>query len=217
VSASSPAGEACWSRIGAHGDGSCPELPALVHCRNCARFAEGGRTLFEREPPPGYFTEWTALLAREKPEEPSGEIAAVLFRVGEEWLALEVAHVTQVAERRAVRRIPHRSDDLLLGLVNVDGELLLCASLAALLGSPAPGPSGGGERLLAVSLPGERWAFPVDAVDGVGRIEPPGPLPASTREPLQRLARGLSRAGERTVTLLDPSLLQAALKRGGGG
>ena len=210
-------GETCWSRIGVLGDGSCPELAALVHCRNCPLFAQGGRSLFDREPPAGYFAEWTALLARPKDEEPAGEIAASVFGLGETWLALEVAHVTKVSEPRPVRRIPHRSNDVLLGLVNVDGELVLCASLSALLDLPArAGPSGGPGMLLAVSLSGERWAFPVDSVDGIHRVERPAPLPASSPAAVSRLAQGVVRAGGRLATLLDPERLHAGLKERGG-
>lgn len=218
MSAAAPAGTDCWSRIGVTGDGSCERLGELVHCRNCPVFSAGGRVLFEREPPPGYAAEWTAILALPKPEEPAGTLTATVFRVGDEWLALEVSHVVRVGEARPVRRVPHRSGEVLLGLVNVDGELVLCASLSALLGvSPATGPAGPG-RFLAAVLSGKRWVFPVDEIDGVHRLEAGSlvPLPATLSEARARHARGLARTADRTVTLLDPDRLDAGLREQGG-
>ena len=213
-----PAVDDCWSRIGVSGDGSCEKLRELVHCRNCPVFSAGGRTLFEREPPSGYAAEWTKVLALPKPVEAPGTLTATVFRMGEEWLALEVAHVVRVGEARPIRRVPHRSGEVLLGLVNLDGELVLCASLASLLGvadvagAPPPG------RFLAVSLAGERWVFPVDEIDGVHRLEEEGlgPLPSTLSEARARHARGLARTSGRTVTLLDAERLLAGLREKGG-
>jgi chemotaxis-related protein WspD len=212
------AGADCWNRIGVSGDGSCDRLGELVHCRNCPVFSEGGRVLFERSLPPGYSSEWTALLALPKPEEPVGTLAAALFRVGDEWLALEVAHVVQIGGIRPVRRIPHRSGEVLLGLVNVDGELVLCASLAALLGIPPVASEAEPARFLAVSLPGGRWVFPVQEVDGVHQLDSASlvPLPSTLSEARTRHARGLARTERRTVTLLDPDRLDAGLRERGG-
>lgn len=211
-------GSGCWNRIGVSGDGSCERLGALVHCRNCPVFSEGGRALFERPLPPGYSLAWTTLLALPKPEEPVGTLAAALFRVGDEWLALEVAHVVQIGGTRPVRRIPHRSGEVLLGLVNVDGELVLCASLEALLGiSPAAGDAPPA-LFLAVSLPGGRWVFPVQEVDGVHALDPASlvPLPSTLSEARVRHARGLAVTERRTVTLLDPIRLDDGLRQRGG-
>ena len=36
---------ACWNQIGVQGDATCPELPKVVHCRNCPVYAAGGRAL----------------------------------------------------------------------------------------------------------------------------------------------------------------------------
>ena len=44
----------------------------------------------------------------------------------------------EVVEWRAIRPIPHRRDDLLMGIANVSGELRLCVSLEVLFGQPRP-------------------------------------------------------------------------------
>src|SRR3954466_13045110 len=148
----------CWNQIGTSGDGSCPELRTHVHCRNCPVFASAARAFFDRPAPGGYLAEWTRWLAQsEEPggHESEGAIAAgerdrvgvLIFRLGQEWLAFRTQTVAEVTLPRPVHRIPHRSNDVLVGLVNLRGQLQLCISLSGLLGvestqgpSPAPLP-----------------------------------------------------------------------------
>ena len=210
----------CWGIIGVQGDGSCEELPRLVHCRNCPVFADAGRALLDREPPPGYVDEWTHILAQAKDEGPSGTFPAAVFRVGDEWLALETAFVLKFAFERDVRRIPHRTGPVFLGLVNVDGELLLCASLAGVLSLPEAkqerlAPPGAAARLVVAARGNERWVFPVDEVDGVQRLESSGlgDVPVTLSHAPANHCRGLARLpDERNVAVLDAPRLFDALK-----
>jgi len=187
----------CWNRIGVRGDRSCPRLTEAVHCRNCPIFSAAGRRLFERQAPPQYLDEWTRRIAEPDTASVIESKSVIVFRIAGEWLALETRDVVEVVEMRPIHRVPHRSNKLLLGLVNVRGELHLCASLRELLGVEdigeaaqdtslsQPGARGEGtvgvsqpaetftakERLVVVERDGSRWAFPVDEVEGVHRIE----------------------------------------------
>jgi chemotaxis-related protein WspD len=58
----------------------------------------------------------------------------VIFRIGAEWLALPTPAFQEVAERRVIHTLPHRRHGVVLGLVNIRGELLICVSLGRLLG-----------------------------------------------------------------------------------
>ncbi|MFO0851071.1 MAG: chemotaxis protein CheW [Gemmataceae bacterium] len=124
----------CWNRIGVHGDRSCPELAEHIHCRNCPVYAAGGQRLYDRSPPADYLAEWTDRIAAPDPPPPGDTLPVVLFRVGPEWLALDVKHTVEVAPARTVRRVPHQTAGLLAGLVNIRGELQLAVSLRHLLG-----------------------------------------------------------------------------------
>lgn len=175
----------CWNSIGVRGDSTCSELPKYVHCRNCPVFTAAGKTLFDREPPGHFVDEWTRALAEDHSRD-AGEIEpVVIFRVGEEWLAIDARTAVEVNEWRVVHRIPHRSDRLLLGLVNVRGELHLGISLRELLGIDAAQPdavrlaakeSGSAyaaveqRRLLVVERGACRWVFQVDEVVGVRHV-----------------------------------------------
>lgn len=124
----------CWNKIGVKGDRSCPELLKYVHCRNCPVFTAAGQRLFERKPPAGHLAEWTKRLAEPETAIERGTISVLVFRVGDEWLAADIGLLVEIAELRPIHTIPHRSNSVLAGLVNIRGELPLCVSLGGLLG-----------------------------------------------------------------------------------
>jgi chemotaxis-related protein WspD len=198
----------CWERIGVWGDRSCPELSAVGHCHNCPVFTSAGRQFLAAAAPASYLEEWASRLAA-PPEEAAADLVSVLtFRLGQEWLALPVQALVEVAPPRPVRRIPHRLG-LLAGLVNIRGELHLCIHLDQLLGitrTVTPDATG---RLLVVEWQGEHWVFPVDVVDQVRRVsqaELAGP-PPTVALAADRLSVGVFRDGERRIGLLDPERL----------
>src|SRR4051794_40963006 len=151
----------CWNQIGTSGDASCPELRTHVHCRNCPVFASAARAFFDRPAPGGYLAEWTRWLAQSEDagDHEAGEtitggerdrVGVLIFRLGQEWLAFRTQTVAEVTLPRPVHRIPHRSSDVLIGLVNLRGQLQLCISLHGLLGveaSPGPRPHAQTHRL----------------------------------------------------------------------
>jgi chemotaxis-related protein WspD len=234
--------DACWNRIGAMGDRSCPELAKSVHCRNCPVFITAGQQLFEREPSAEYLEECTRQLAEGVSDEVADTVAVVVFRLGEEWLAVDVGVVVEVAEPRAAHGIPHRSNELLTGIVNIRGELQLCISLHNLLGiAVAAEPTGramegpsaaagkaeadrtggaGAEsarptgRLLVVESRQQRWAFAVDEVAGVYRVgvDRMGNVPSTVANSLKRFSRAVFSWEGRSVGCLAEDRLFESLK-----
>lgn len=161
--------EACWRAIGTAGDRSCPRLREVVHCWNCWVYEQAGRALFERPPPEDYIEDWMERLAA-IPERKDGErISVVVFRIGGEWFALSIACLSEIAEMRPWRRVPHRSGKEFLGLVTVRGELVPCFALSALLGCATP-EADQYARILVCGGEGRRLAFPVPEVRGVERL-----------------------------------------------
>jgi chemotaxis-related protein WspD len=220
----------CWRQIGVAGDRSCPELEAVIHCRNCPVLADAARTFFDRGPPQGYLEEWRAIL-----EEPAETVAAdttsvLVFRLDSEWLALPTAVLVEVTPVRALHRLPHRSGGVLAGIVNIRGQLQLCVSLHGLVGLPG-GPvqpahgsdddqaiGGAAARLLLVERPGgeaaDRWVLGVDEVAGVHRVTA-GMLravPSTVGHAGGRLSSALFEWQERTVALLDEARMFDALR-----
>lgn len=139
----------CWNQIGVWGDRSCDQLETTTHCRNCPVYATAGRSLLEREVPIDYLAEWTTTIATplDKPvrmleaegNRPAtkgldGILSVILFRLGDEQFALPLSVLNEVTHPGAIHRLPHRSNDLLLGLINIRGEILMAISLSHCLG-----------------------------------------------------------------------------------
>jgi chemotaxis-related protein WspD len=171
--------------------------------------------LLNRTPPEDYLREWTARIAAEKKTAEPGTNSVVIFRLGLEWLALPTRLFQEVAEHCTLHTVPHRRGGILAGLVNIRGELLLCASLGALLGLDQAMPAGSDKkrtvyaRLLVANRAGNRLAFPVDEVHSVTRYHPRElkPLPATLANAAAPFTLGLLPWGERTVGCLDDELL----------
>ncbi|HEY2347312.1 MAG TPA: chemotaxis protein CheW [Xanthomonadaceae bacterium] len=180
----------CWRRIGVYGgDHSCPMLVETLHCRNCVIFSDAARTLFERASEPEVAEEWQ--------RKESGEHslrAALVFRLGQQWLGFPPALVAEVAARQPVRRLAHRTTGRLEGVVNVRGELRLCVSLGELLGLGERGEAGVTARMVLVQDSDTRvLAFRCDEVMGLqhfpeGSLQPP---PDTLPEPLRQSVEGL--------------------------
>ena len=211
--------DACWKQIGVAGNRQCPELQQLGHCRNCPRYSKIAAQMLDRPPPAEYSQQRAALIAQEESPPHRDTLALVIFRLGKEWLALPADAVAEVTELRPVRPIPHRSNDLLLGLVNVRGTIHLCVSLTTLLGAaplaPAAAPRGAPRRLVVIGREGQRWAFAADEVRGLQHIaahETTG-LPSTVAHFASSHSLGVFRWQDAHVGLLDAPRLFASLRR----
>jgi chemotaxis-related protein WspD len=210
----------CWQQIGVWGDASCPELPIHLHCRNCPVYAAAALRLLDARPPAGYRREWTARIA-----EPAVATAAgtpmLVFRIGDDWLALGIGVMEEVGEARPIHTLPHRRAGVLLGVVNVRGELLMCVSVGRLLGIEKGVGLGGllpkasASRLLVVSFQHERYALPVTEVRGVQHLAlAETPVDPHTEDRVLRAAgRGRVEWRGQSVCCLDETKLFAALNR----
>jgi chemotaxis-related protein WspD len=217
-----PAFDACWNRIGVHGDGTCVELAVQVHCRNCPVYSRNARLLLDRARVHD-LAATTRLFSAHKQTAERGERSAFLFRVGSEWLALSTTALDEVADLRPIHSLPHRRSGVVLGLANVRGELIVCVSLAQLLGIEplaeelhARGQSRVAlRRLLVVRERGLRLAFPVDEVHGTQRYDEAElkPAPSTVARASASYSRAVLPWEERAVGLLDEELLFHSLNR----
>lgn len=209
----------CWNSIGVWGDASCPELETAIHCHNCPVFRDAGRHFLASAPPDGYLEAWTARLI-DKEDEECGEVQGVLlFRLGEEWLALPVAALHEVIRLRPIHRIPFRGG-LLAGVVNVRGELHLAVRLNHLFGianfSEANEERSAVPRLLVAGRDDETWVFRVDEVDRVHRLVlcDLQPAPPTLGRSATRFTRGVFHCRDRVIGLVDERRLFEAVRAG---
>jgi chemotaxis-related protein WspD len=213
VSAPSPlplAIDHCWSRIGVKGDQSCPRLTEFVHCHNCAVFADAAQLFLDRPLPEGYVGEMSTLLLESDQRGSSRKsFSVVVCEVEQQLFALETKAVLEVTEPRNVHRIGQRTGRAFLGLVNIHGQLELCASLKGLLkiggGSDAVSGVSLQPRMVLVEFAGQRWVFPVDAVHGVQRFDDTDvfAVPATARHDEGSLVSRMLRWNDRHVGMLD--------------
>ncbi len=209
-----PGDHECWKHIGVFGTGDCPELEKVTHCRNCPVFTAAGRQLMERAAPEGYRAEWTTRLALPKPST-ERDHSVIVFRVAEEWFALDTSLFVEVAPWRQPHRMAHRPAAILGGLVNLRGQLHLCVYLRGLLQVGAPTPPDRTARLLVVARAGVVWALVADEVHGVhlfarNTIEN---APAATSDGMSSHARGVLRWNGRPVGYLDGEAVFSALTK----
>lgn len=212
----------CWNRIGVHGDGSCKELLIHVHCRNCPVYSAAAGQILDRERVIDGLEETTRLFAANKLDERAADRSAFVFRVATEWLALPTSVLDEVADLRVIHSLPHRRSGVVLGLANVRGELLVCVSLAQLLGIEAVAETTAGRgqrvvhrRLLVLRNDSGRLAFPVDEVHGTQRFDEQElkPVPTTVAKASASYSRAMLSWREHAVGFLDEELLFHSLNR----
>ncbi|MDY3561735.1 chemotaxis protein CheW [Gemmata sp. JC673] len=207
-----PPDEQCWNRIGIRGDRTCPELLKVTHCNNCPVFAAAGRRFLDAPSPGGYLAEWTARLALRDEVREGDESSVLVFRLGDEWLALPVAVLVEVTRPRPVHRVPHRGG-LLAGVTNIRGELHLCVRMDLVLGA-APDGDPDLRRFVVIRRESETWVFAADAVDQVHRVLLPelaSAAPTLSRAQV-KLTRGVFPHANRSVGMLDDARLFQTLR-----
>ena len=217
----------CWNRIGVRGDGSCPELERYVHCRNCPVFSAAARTLLDAPAPADFLNLATEHFARPA-QDVAGHAAAsdaqsvIVFRVRAEWFAIRTAVCLEVADLRPIHPLPHRRDGVVLGVANVRGELLVCISLAAILGVMTPPEAQPkqtrrtvAQRLLVARGEASPVVFPVDEVQGVERFHARDftAVPATLAHAQVTYTKALLSLGERSIGVLDEQLLFYTVER----
>jgi chemotaxis-related protein WspD len=209
----------CWNLTGVSGDATCADLAVVGHCHNCELYSSAGSHALERAIPPGYRVERTRYYADKRSPSAGSRLSIAVFRVGVEWLALPTQVFQEVVEPRLIHSVPHRGEGVLLGLVNIRGELALCGSLARLLGlapaSPGERVHSANHRLLVMRWEGKRVAFPADEVHGVCRVHPDEVTrpPETIARATLSFTQGVVPWQGRMVGLLDPEALFTAFNR----
>lgn len=140
-----------------------------------------------------------------------------IFRLGNEWLAIPTHFLKEVTSQRPHHTVPHRSNKVFIGLVNLTGKLELYASLHELLSIPSihSAHTHQQNRLIAIEKEGELWIFPVDEIDGVytwnmALLEKAPFTPSQLFHSYIKVIVNLS---DKRVSLIDDELLFSSLHR----
>lgn len=212
----------CWSTIGVWGTQKprCPMLEKVIHCRNCDIYSSAGRGLLEREPPPDYIDDWTMLLAKKNQAALTKTLSILVFRIGDEYLAVSIGLIKEIVEMGKMHRIPHKSNSVIKGLVSIRGELKICVSLGGLLGIKKSESSyfdqhyiSYSERLIMIVKSDDEFVFPVSEVIGIHRVDP-GTLqnaPSTISNSMSSNIMGIYKVDSRTIGMLDENKLFSGL------
>ncbi|MDR8031389.1 chemotaxis protein CheW [Burkholderia cenocepacia] len=213
----------CWNRIGTRGDRSCERLNDCLRCLNCPVYASNAAKLLERPLDVAEMTDVTRRMsafdtAHASDDDGVARHAALAFRVADEWLALPIGVLREIAGTRPIHSLPHRRNSAVRGVVNIRGTLRIAISIGALLGLDA-GKAGSDDgrftRLLVAAHQGEPVVFPVDEVEGVLRFGASDwvPVPATVGRASAGLSRGVLSWRGKSVGLLDDDRLFDAVTR----
>ncbi|WP_338746271.1 chemotaxis protein CheW [Pseudomonas putida] len=199
----------CWNRIGVHGDKQCPLLERHVHCRNCEVYAAAATRLLDR-----YALMQDHQAAAVQPVEENTGRSMLLFRLGEEWLALATASLAEIAPLQTVHSLPHQRSRLLQGVANVRGALVPCLSLVDLLGVQAgaaePRSGRAMPRMLILAAEGGPVVMAVEEIDGIHRLDP---LLLGSGQDATRFTAAVLQWRGRSVRVLDDQHLLSAVQR----
>ncbi|CAM3949222.1 chemotaxis protein CheW [Ectopseudomonas alcaliphila] len=203
----------CWNRIGVFGDKSCPQLERHIHCRNCEVYGAAAIALLDR---------YGSTLERgdddygqgETEEAQGAQRSLLIFRLGEQWLAIATRCLAEVMPVSPIHVLPHRNSRGLLGVTNVRGTLVACLSLAELLGLETQQDARRGERrviprMLILESDSGPLVTPVDEVSGIQRI-PVARISSAKHDDKRAISRftaGVLQWQEQSITLLDDEQL----------
>lgn len=204
----------CWNRIGIQGDRSCSRLAETLHCRNCPVYSDAARILMQRRVPSAYAQEWAEHFAMPTAVERPDQHSMMVFRIGHEWLGLPTNCLIRITHQTAVHYLPHRSNEVLSGIVNAGGKLTAQFSLAALLTidqqrEPDTGKRHRYARLMVLALGAHTVAIPVQELHGIARYGATDikAAPATVNRGVARYLAGVTTVDSMQVGLLDEGRL----------
>jgi chemotaxis-related protein WspD len=211
----------CWNQIGVWSKQptKCEKLREVIHCRNCDVYTKAGRKVIEKAVPAEYLAQWTKSYSQTIPATVKKQCSVVMFRVAAEWFCLPTVYCESVENRGSIHSIPRYSNQLLLGIVNIQGTVQLCFSLNRLLHVPLDNHDelnkiGVYRRLLVLNYNHQYYVFPVDEVGGIERIDDTNleRPPATLSQRQAEFVKGMVKTEKHTIALLNAAPLFTALE-----
>lgn len=162
----------CWTKEGLWGDSSCPELAARIHCHNCPVYSAAGKKLFDRRIPDEYADEWSEEISMAESESGEKKLPYFLFKCNGENLAMDMRAVSEVGRDRFIHRIPHKTDGIISGLANINGELVIAVDIAKLFGlHKGENIAKDSMRMIVCSSGDDKFAFRVEKISGMALVD----------------------------------------------
>ena len=215
--------ENCWNTIGVWGNAvpRCPKLEEFIHCQNCDIFHAASLKAYERAIPDDYRQEWTEVLASDKEAVVTDTKTVIVFRIGDEWVAISTGLCKEISRVMKIHRLPHNKSQILKGVVNNGGEIRICFSLGNLLGIAKAEQIFDDKfhtvyaRMIVMDVEGRNYVFPVSEIKGLLEYSEAdrAPLPDTVLASSASYMIGVIKWENKTVGCLDEKLLTAQLER----
>ena len=209
----------CWNNIGIWGNKTprCEKLKDIIHCQNCEVYTRAGTKLLDRPAEKKYLADWKANLSQPRIEKNLSLKSALVFRMGDEWFALASQFVREITHCDKHHSLPHRKNEVLRGLVNVHGELLLNVSLGYLfkINKSKIESKYTNERYVVIDNNNEFFAFPVTEVREIIRynMEDIQETPSTIKKDTSCFINGIIRHKNTDVGILNSDLVFSAINK----
>jgi len=177
--------------------------------------------LLTRKPDHDYLEEWTTMVQKEKvARKLTRDYSLLLFRIHHEWFGLSTAVFNHVCENKAIHSIPFKKNPMILGLVNIGGQIRVCVTLDKLLNISGSAEKGDElssvvyDRMIVIEQEENVWVFPVDEVYGIFQfdVEKMENVPVNVSKSSANYLKGVFLWKGKRIGFLDEELLCYSLK-----
>ena len=155
-------------------------------------------------------------LAQERAQSLREEDTILLFRIGGERFALPANSVLNVFPCTPVRKVPHRTRPPFRGLCCHEGAILLTGLLHVVLDMDMDKNANAKlRRMIVIGSEDASWAFEVDAVDCIRKVDPSKfrNAPATIPKNASSCTNCIIPMDDGDAMLLNPIAIQAIMER----
>ncbi len=172
--------------------------------------------LLSRPIPDASLQQNTSALAQERAQSLHELDTILVFRIGGERFALPAHSVQNIFPATTVRKVPHRTRPPFRGLCCYEGAILLTGLLHVVLDMPMDESANVKlRRMIVIGTEESSWAFEVDAVDCIRKVDPSKfrNAPATIPKTIDSCTNCIIPMDDGDAVLLNPLAIQAVMER----
>lgn len=177
------------------------------------------KALLNRKPPDTYIDELTEIYSEKiEPNENQLLTPFFIFRLKEEWFGILAENIKEVVPIKEVHAIPHKSQEALLGTVNISGQFKLLVSLEKILNvndNFEKYEKNEIEKMIVLSHEQREWVIKVSEIMGIKRfnLNQIKNVPITLTKSINNYLKGIVRSENKDIGLLEEELLFYSITR----
>lgn len=176
--------------------------------------------LLDRAPPEGYTQELTEIYSKEADLTTHRHlIPYFIFSLNNEWFGIDVKALKEVVNQRVMHKIPRRSNSVLKGTVNIEGQFKLVVSLKSFFNNSRKDATSIVNskitKMVVLKQGDEDWVIEIEEILGIRYLD----LQEMQNSPMNVLSnngalfKGIIYVDEKCVGILEEETLFQSLKR----